>query len=88
MLRQRIALARALVHKPKLLILDEATSALDPTTETLIVNNVRDLCRTTGVTVLAISHQASWTSVADNVYRVQEGNVIDLSLARGGVRPH
>jgi len=86
--RQRIALARALVHKPKLLILDEATSALDPTTETLIVNNVRDLCRTTGVTVLAISHQASWTSVADNVYRVQEGNVIDLSLARGGVRPH
>jgi ATP-binding cassette subfamily C protein len=85
--RQRIALARALVHKPKLLILDEATSALDPTTEKLIVDNVRDLCRSTGVTVLAISHQASWTSVADNVYRVQEGDVIDLSLARG-VRQH
>ncbi len=81
--RQRIALARALVHKPKLLILDEATSALDPTTEALIVGNVRDLCRATGVTVLAISHQASWASVADNVYRVQEGNVVDLSMARG-----
>ncbi len=87
--RQRIALARALVHKPKLLILDEATSALDPTTETLIVGNVRDLCRATGVTVLAISHQASWTSVADTIYRVHDGNVIDLSrsLARG-MRQH
>jgi len=81
--RQRIALARALVHRPKLIILDEATSALDPTTESLIVGNVCDLCRDTGVTVLAISHQASWTSITDNVYRVQEGNVIDLSLARG-----
>ncbi|MDF3074811.1 MAG: P-loop containing nucleoside triphosphate hydrolase [Alphaproteobacteria bacterium] len=81
--RQRIALARALVHKPKLLILDEATSALDPVTEGLIVRNVSELSRATGVTVLAISHQASWASVADNVYRVQEGNVIDLSLARG-----
>lgn len=85
--RQRIALARALVHKPKLLILDEATSALDPTTESLIVSNVRDLCRSTGVTVLAISHQASWASSADQVYRVQEGNVFDLSLARN-VRQH
>jgi len=81
--RQRIALARALVHSPKLLILDEATSALDPTTEALIVSNVRDLCKSTGVTVLAISHQASWAAVADHVYRVQEGNVFDLSAARG-----
>jgi ATP-binding cassette subfamily C protein len=84
--RQRIALARALVHRPKLLILDEATSALDPTTESLIVGNVRDLCRSTGVTVLAISHQASWAAVADNVYRMQEGNVVDLSQARQGRR--
>ena len=84
--RQRIALARALVHKPKLVILDEATSALDPVTEALIVGNVRELCRTTGVTILAISHQASWASVADNVYRMQEGDVIDLSQARLGAQ--
>jgi ATP-binding cassette subfamily C protein len=77
--RQRIALARALVHKPKLLILDEATSALDPVTEAGIVRNVRELADRTGITVLSISHQAAWMTVADKVIRVEGGNVSELS---------
>jgi ATP-binding cassette subfamily C protein len=71
--RQRIALARALVHRPALLILDEATSALDPTTEAEICETVR---RQAGkLTVLAITHQKAWVEIADRVYRVAEGNV-------------
>ena len=71
--RQRIALARALVHRPALLILDEATSALDPITEAEICETVR---RQAGkLTVLAITHQKAWVEIADRVYRVIDGNV-------------
>jgi ATP-binding cassette subfamily C protein len=80
--RQRIALARALVHRPALLILDEATSALDPKTEAEICQTVR---RQAGkLTVLAITHQPAWVNIADRVYRVAEGTV---ELMTAGVRP-
>jgi ATP-binding cassette subfamily C protein len=71
--RQRIALARALVHRPTLLILDEATSALDPQTEADICATVRQQVGT--MTVLAITHQPAWVEAADRVYRVIDGRV-------------
>ncbi|GLK77040.1 ABC transporter permease [Methylopila jiangsuensis] len=73
--RQRIAIARALVHRPKLLILDEATTALDPETEANIVRNVVALARSTGLTVLAISHQPAWAEAADHVVHLAHGGV-------------
>jgi ATP-binding cassette subfamily C protein len=71
--RQRIAIARALVHRPKLLILDEVTSALDP-------ENAAEICRTLRgllgrLTVLAISHQPAMVKSADRVYRIRHGEV-------------
>ena len=79
--RQRIALARALIHKPQLLILDEATSALDPATEAEIIRNVCDLAARDGITVLSISHQPAWMAVADKVVRVQDGRVLEVASA-------
>jgi ATP-binding cassette subfamily C protein len=79
--RQRIAMARALIHKPQLLILDEATSALDPVTEAEIVRNVRELSNDSGITVLSISHQPAWMTVADKVIRVQDGIVSEATPA-------
>jgi ATP-binding cassette subfamily C protein len=70
--RQRLAIARALVRCPKLLILDEATTALDPETELEICQTLRKL--TGKLTILAISHQPAIVSVADKVYRVSERN--------------
>jgi ATP-binding cassette subfamily C protein len=69
--RQRIAIARALAHKPRLLILDEATNALDAETEAAI-------CRTLGalrgeLTIITISHQSPLVDVADLVYRIGDG---------------
>jgi ATP-binding cassette subfamily C protein len=71
--RQRISLARALLYEPKLLILDEATTGLDPQTEAQICSEIRSLCRDRGLTVLAVSHQPAWESVADHVYHLRDG---------------
>ena len=63
--RQRIAIARALIHKPKLLILDEVTSALDAETEQDLCANIREISKL--VTILAISHRQAWIDIADTV---------------------
>jgi ATP-binding cassette subfamily C protein len=70
--RQRIAIARALVHKPKLLILDEPTSALDPESEAAICETLGQL-RGRGITILAISHQPTIMDVADRAYQLEDG---------------
>jgi len=70
--RQRIAIARALVHKPKLLILDEPTSALDPDNEAAICETLGQL-RGRGITILAISHQPTMMDVADRAYELRDG---------------
>ncbi|HKK31095.1 MAG TPA: ABC transporter ATP-binding protein, partial [Alphaproteobacteria bacterium] len=80
--RQRIAIARALVHHPRLLILDEATSALDPETERQVVRAVRQLVEETGVVALAISHQPAWGDVAHQVMRLEQGRLECLSGGR------
>jgi ATP-binding cassette, subfamily C, bacterial len=76
--RQRIAVARALIHRPALLILDEATSALDPETEASICRNLRELSGRTGLTILAISHQPAWVEAADRVYQLSRNQVVIL----------
>jgi ATP-binding cassette subfamily C protein len=69
--RQRIAIARALVHKPFLLILDEATANLDPDSEAAITATMRALRGE--VTIVAISHQLALLDDADVVYRIDRG---------------
>jgi ATP-binding cassette subfamily C protein len=71
--RQRIMIARALVHKPRLLILDEATSALDPANEAAIGQTMQNLRG--GLTILAVSHQTALVNAADRVYRLEKGRV-------------
>lgn len=66
--RQRIAIARALVHRPRLLILDEATTGLDPETERAILSSLRQLRGR--LTIVGISHQPAVVEAADYVVNV------------------
>ena len=72
--RQRISIARAMLHRPRLLILDEATTGLDQETELAICTHVRELCERTGLTVLAVSHQLAWQQAAHVIYRIDKLN--------------
>jgi len=71
--KQRIAIARALVRKPRLLILDEVTSSLDPSTESDIIETLKNLRGT--VTILAISHQQSMADAADRELVMESGRL-------------
>lgn len=84
--RQRIAIARALVHKPRLLVLDEVTTALDPLTEAAICQTLYELRGQ--VTILSISHQPAMMAAADLVYRLEGGRLSTTSdyPARAAVR--
>jgi ATP-binding cassette subfamily C protein len=72
--RQRIAIARAMVHKPKLLILDEATSGLDPESESAVCDTLQQLRGE--LTILAISHQSALVKIADKAYRIRDGKIL------------
>jgi ATP-binding cassette subfamily C protein len=74
--RQRLAIARALVRSPKLLVLDEATTALDPESEAAICATLEQLRGT--VTIVAISHQPMLRDAADIVYHVSGGRAVAL----------
>lgn len=73
--RQRIALARALVKKPSLLILDESTSNIDSENERKILRSIENLHGK--LTVLIIAHNMSTIKNADTIYLMDDGKIID-----------
>src|SRR6185503_11843430 len=74
--RQRLALARALLRKPSLLILDEATSALDSENERRIQSAIEELHG--DMTILIITHRLSTIRGADTIYLVENGSVAEF----------
>lgn len=74
--RQRLAIARALIAEPRILIFDEATSALDPESEVIIRRNLRRIGE--GRTVIVVSHRLSMLTEADATLVLDRGRVIGL----------
>ncbi|MDB6000260.1 MAG: transporter related protein, partial [Rhizobacter sp.] len=75
--RQRLAIARALVHKPRLLILDEATSNLDAEAQAAVVETDKRLKGR--LTILAVSHQDLLIQAADKIYRLENAQMQELT---------
>lgn len=71
--KQRIALARAILQRPRLMILDEATSALDPENEALIRRTIVTLQES--ITIVALGHRRSTLDFADQLIELKEGRV-------------
>ena len=71
--RQRLSIARTLLHEPRILILDEATSALDARSERLLQSALMPLMR--GRTTLVIAHRLSTILAADVIYVIEAGRV-------------
>ncbi len=74
--KQRLAIARALIHDPRILILDEATSALDPESEALVNANIQRIAY--GRTMVIVSHRLSSLTECDLTLVLDRGKVMDI----------
>ena len=87
--RRKVELARALLHRPALLLMDEATVGLDPASRTTLMTLVKGLCRDQGLSVLWATHLVNEAEQADRVYvlhrgkQLTEGTPAEVTAASG-----
>jgi len=74
--QQRVAVARALTNKPRLLLADEPTGNLDPATSEAVFENLRDLVRATGVAALIATHNLDMARHMDRVLAIRDGRLV------------
>ena len=89
--RQRLAIARALLTQPRILIFDEATSALDPESEAIVLDNLARIA--TGRTVIMVSHRLTTLVQCDKIVVLDQGAIVDQAphdqlLARCDIYRH
>ncbi|MFN7004206.1 MAG: ABC transporter ATP-binding protein [Roseinatronobacter sp.] len=91
--RRRLEIARALMHRPRLLLLDEPTVGLDARARAAITAHVHDLARTDGIAVLWATHLVDEVAPSDHVLILHRGQILQAGRARdlapeGQLGPH
>jgi peptide/nickel transport system ATP-binding protein len=82
-MRQRVAIAIALLHRPALIIADEPTTALDVSVQAQIIHEMRELVRNSGTSMIWITHDlATVSSLADDVLVMYAGKVVEAGPTR------
>ena len=79
--RRRVEIARALLHKPRLLLLDEASVGLDPASRLALNRHVRQLCRDTGLAVLWTTHLLDEVQASDQLLILNRGQLVAQGVA-------
>ena len=74
--QQRVAIARAVAHKPAVLFADEPTAELDTNTGLQVMKIFKDLCQDEGVTVIMTTHDTGLMEIGDQVYELEDGEII------------
>ena len=72
---QRAAIARAVVHKPSLLIADEPTGSLDSASSSVVLDLLRELNEKSGIAILMATHDAQVASAAKRILRMKDGRI-------------
>ncbi|MFF4588791.1 ectoine/hydroxyectoine ABC transporter ATP-binding protein EhuA [Streptomyces sp. NPDC001388] len=76
--QQRVAIARALAMRPQILLLDEVTSALDPELVAGVLDVLRDIARSTDITMLCVTHEMNFArDISDQVLMFDAGRVVE-----------
>ena len=81
--QQRVAIARALVHDPALILADEPTGTLDAETAAAVLALLDGLAREGGKTVVMVTHSREVVGVADRIFAVQRGRLVEEPAAPG-----
>ncbi len=74
---QRVAVARALINEPKLILADEPTGNLDSTSGQKVFELLRELSKNTGISVILVTHEANLASMADRMIRLVDGKITE-----------
>lgn len=77
--KQRIAIARALIMEPRLLLCDEPTGNLDEDTREDILTLFQELHKESGITMVLVTHEQQTADIADKIYRLQQGTLHEQS---------
>ncbi|WP_019390921.1 ABC transporter ATP-binding protein [Priestia filamentosa] len=74
--KQRVAVARAIIHKPKVLFADEPTASLDSKRSQDVMSLIRDVTKTLNITTLMVTHDEEMLSYADHIIKMSDGVIL------------
>lgn len=78
--QQRVAIARAIIKNPELLLCDEVTGALDFESAVEVLTLIQEINKKFGTTILIITHNNAISAMANRVYKLRSGEVVDCSV--------